>query len=109
MNFPKRKSSLRPEKEQKSKEILANVCVAVTIPIVVFLVGLYIKKIDAFGSSRERKQYKYAQLAEDFDIWNKYVNDDDPDNEKNMTRSEHAGYSTEEKLQILTNRFGKEK
>ncbi len=45
----------------------------------------------------------------DFDLWNKYVNDDDPDNEKNMTRSEHAKYSIEEKLQLLINYFGKEK
>ncbi len=76
--------------------------------VIVFFAWLF-RQFDVFGTAKERKGFTYQQMAEDFDLWNKYVNDDDPNNEKNITRSEHAKYSIEEKLQMLTNRFGKEK
>ncbi len=80
----------------------------ILLSVIAFFTWLF-RQFDVFGTARERKGFTYQQMAENFDLWNKYVNDDDPENEKNMTRSQHMKYSVEEKLQMLTNRFGKEK
>ena len=89
--------------------MLANILAYTILFLIIVFIAWLFRQFNVLGTARERKAYTYQQLAEDFDLWNKYVNDDDPDNEKNMTRSEHAKYSMEEKLQRLINRFGKEK
>jgi hypothetical protein len=88
--------------------MLVNVLSYIIIAFVIFLFIWAFRYLAILGQARERKQYTYEQLAEDYDLWNKYVNDVDLDN-KDMPRTEHSKLSTEEKIQILTTRFGKEK
>ena len=49
------------------------------------------------------KQYTYEQVAENYELWSEYV---DPD--ATMTKEEFDNLSTEEKVEMQEDMFGKE-
>ena len=85
--------------------------------VISVLVGIF-KLFSLWLQSRGRKKYNYEQLADSYQYWDEFVNEeyrpteDHPDDIKfphNLTWAEHSKLSTEEKIQILKTRFGKEK
>lgn len=77
------------------------------LAIIYFFGWLYYKN-EARGVTKERKSYTYNQIADNYDLWNNYANYG-LTGDAEMTRSEHKKLTIDEKVQILTERFGKEK
>lgn len=76
----------------------------------IYLVFYFFVRVEASSQRAGRREHTYKELAEDFDLWNKHVNNPIAwDKEKDMERKEHGRLSVEEKVEILTRRFGKER
>jgi hypothetical protein len=87
----------------------ADVCGRLIVAGLVSVFIMFWKGLGFIGLSRERRQCTYEQIADEFDLWNRYVNDRPGGARGELTRLEHAQLSKEEKIELLTDQFGKEK
>jgi hypothetical protein len=84
-----------------------NKAIASAIALVVVIILIFLFKQFSYLGEEQRNvrtlnpERHIEDLAGNFDLWNKIINSDDPNDLSNMSWSEHIDLSIEEKIGIL--------